>query len=103
MAAHSHLAERNLAAQAGEPDILFVGDPHGRFAHVIAVVLARRPDAVVFLGDLQAQRPLEEELAPILALTDVWFIPATTTRTAIPTMTTCSARHSPTATSMAAL
>lgn len=56
------------------PDILFVGDPHGRFAHVIDIVLDRRPDAVVFLGDLQAQKPLEQELAPILDRTEVWFI-----------------------------
>jgi Icc-related predicted phosphoesterase len=56
------------------PDILFVGDPHGRFEHVVEIVLERRPAAVVFLGDMQAQRPLELELAPILDLTEVWFI-----------------------------
>jgi predicted phosphodiesterase len=77
----SRLARRRLLRQHPDmdnhrdPDILFVGDPHGRFEHVIEIVLERGPDAVVFLGDLQAQRPLEEELAPILARTDVWFIP----------------------------
>ena len=104
MVIQSQPTERSLAAQAGErePDILFVGDPHGRFEHVVEIVLKRRPDAVVFLGDLQAPRPLEQELAAILGLTDIWYIPGTTTRTAILTMTTCSAPHSPTATSTGA-
>lgn len=77
MATHSHPTERGLAAQADvrDPDILFVGDPHGRFEHVLEIVLARRPDAVVFLGDLQAPRPLEQELAAILGLTEIWYIP----------------------------
>ena len=54
--------------------ILFCGDPHGQFGHVIEAVQAYRPAAVILLGDMQAQRPLEVELAPILDLTDVWFI-----------------------------
>lgn len=54
--------------------IYFFGDTHGHFEHVLQVVDQDRPDAVVFLGDLQAQRPLEVELAPILDTTDVWFI-----------------------------
>lgn len=54
--------------------ILFCGDVHGQFEHVIEAVQAHRPAAVVLLGDLQAQRPLEVELAPILGLTEIWFI-----------------------------
>lgn len=54
--------------------IFFCGDVHGDFAHVINVVRSRCPAAIVFLGDLQAQRPLTEELRPILDLTDVWWI-----------------------------
>jgi hypothetical protein len=38
------------------------------------VVGQDRPAAVVFLGDLQAQRPLEIELASILGMTEVWYI-----------------------------
>lgn len=55
--------------------ILFCGDMHGQFDHVIEAVQAHRPTAVILLGDMQAQRPLEAELAPILDLTEVWFIP----------------------------
>ena len=54
--------------------ILFCGDPHGYFEHIIEAVQEHRPEAVILLGDLQPQRPLEVELAPILALTEVWFI-----------------------------
>lgn len=54
--------------------ILFCGDVHGNFAHVIKLTLAYRPASVILLGDLQAQRPLEVELADILDLTEVFFI-----------------------------
>jgi predicted phosphodiesterase len=37
-------------------------------------VLRHRPAAVIFLGDIQADKPLEQFLAPILSLTEVWFI-----------------------------
>ena len=54
--------------------ILFCGDPHGHFGHIIEAVQEHQPAAVILLGDLQAQRPLEVELAPILDKTEVWFI-----------------------------
>jgi len=54
--------------------IFFCGDPHGRFAHIVDAVKAHRPTAVVLLGDLQAQRPLEQEFASILTMTEVWWI-----------------------------
>jgi len=54
--------------------IFFCGDVHGNFAFVIQAVRVHRPVAVVFLGDLQAQRPLEQELEAILGLTEIWFI-----------------------------
>ncbi len=44
-------------------------------SYVVKAVRRDRPDAVVFLGDLQAQRPLHDELTDILNLTDVWWIP----------------------------
>lgn len=54
--------------------IYFCGDTHGNFGHVIEAVERDRPEAVVFLGDLQAAKPLHVELAPILDKTEVWFI-----------------------------
>jgi predicted phosphodiesterase len=47
--------------------IYFLGDVHGNFGHVTKSVLAgRRPEAVIFLGDIDAQRPFMEEIAPLL-------------------------------------
>ncbi len=54
--------------------IFFCGDTHGRFGHVIDAVHVHRPDAIVFLGDLQPERPLEEILEPILGDVEIWFI-----------------------------
>lgn len=54
--------------------ILFFGDPHTRFGHVLDAVMRHRPAAIVLLGDIQARRPLDVELASILDLTEVWFI-----------------------------
>lgn len=55
-------------------NILFCGDNHGRFDHIIDAVERERPDAVVLLGDVQAQRPLEVELASVVGKTVVRFI-----------------------------
>jgi predicted phosphodiesterase len=54
--------------------ILFCGDPHGHFDLIIEAVEEHRPEAVILLGDMQAQRPLEIELASILDKTELWFI-----------------------------
>lgn len=54
--------------------IFFCGDVHGNFGHVIKAVREHEPTAVVFLGDLEPQRPLEQELQQILDLTEIWWI-----------------------------
>lgn len=54
--------------------ILMFGDVHGHFRHVLPIVRREKPAAIIFLGDLQPQRPLEQELAEVLSLTEVWFI-----------------------------
>ncbi len=54
--------------------ILFCGDPHGRFGHLIEAVHAHRPAAVILLGDVQPQKPLDIALAEILNSTEVHFI-----------------------------
>jgi predicted phosphodiesterase len=47
--------------------IYFLGDVHGQFEHARKSALAgRRPDAVIFLGDIEAQRPFMDEVAPLL-------------------------------------
>ncbi|MDE2465070.1 MAG: metallophosphoesterase [Alphaproteobacteria bacterium] len=57
------------------PHILFAGDPHGRFEHLLEVVRAQRPQTLVLLGDIEAPVPLQALMAPIEALgTQVWFI-----------------------------
>lgn len=55
--------------------ILFGGDPHGDFRPVIKAVKTYSPQAVILLGDFELERSLEQELADILAQTEVWFIP----------------------------
>jgi predicted MPP superfamily phosphohydrolase len=55
--------------------IFFCGDNHSHFGHIIEAVHQHRPDAIVLLGDIEAQRPLEQELAQIMDLTAVWWIP----------------------------
>lgn len=55
--------------------IFVVGDLHGGFRRLIAVVQQHRPLAVISVGDLEAQRPLEVELAAIVPSTAVWWIP----------------------------
>jgi predicted phosphodiesterase len=54
--------------------ILMFGDTHGNFGHVLPHVQAEKPAAIIFLGDLQAQQPLEKELADVMSLTEVYWI-----------------------------
>jgi Icc-related predicted phosphoesterase len=56
------------------PTIIICGDPHGQFSHISRAVLAERPAAVILLGDMDASRPLDEALAPIAAVTDIFWI-----------------------------
>ena len=55
--------------------ILMFGDTHGNFGHVLPHVQAEKPAAIIFLGDLQAQKPLQEELVAVMNLTEVYWIP----------------------------
>ena len=63
-----------MTTQQGLGQIFFCGDVHGNFEHIIDAVKVHQPAAIVLLGDIQAQRPLEQELAEILDKTEVWFI-----------------------------
>ena len=61
--------------------ILFLGDNHSKFDHIAPAIVSenatgRTVDAVIFLGDIEARRPFEIEIAPILALgVHVFLIP----------------------------
>ena len=57
-----------------ELKLLVVGDPHGHYKDVFKVVKEKKPQAVIFLGDMGADAPLEEVLEEILDKTEVWFI-----------------------------
>lgn len=52
--------------------ILFCGDPHGRFDHIVQAVDDTNAVAVVLLGDMEAPAPLSELLEPIRGR--VWLI-----------------------------
>lgn len=68
-------AHRSPGQPAPARQIFFCGDIHGHFAHIIEAVRDHAPAAIVLLGDIQAQQPLQDELAPILqSTTEVWFI-----------------------------
>lgn len=54
--------------------MLFFGDVHGKFGHVERAVVEHRPQAIILLGDIQANKPLHIELANVLNKTEVWFI-----------------------------
>lgn len=56
------------------PKIFFCGDVHGNFEHLIQAVREHQPAALILLGDVQAPRPLEIELARILDETELWFV-----------------------------
>lgn len=52
--------------------ILYCGDPHGQFSHIIDAATELNASAVIILGDLEPKRPLHIELEAILER--VWFI-----------------------------
>lgn len=56
-------------------DIFFCGDPHGQFAHIIDAVRENSPAAIVLLGDQECERSLDDELAEIASLTQIFYIP----------------------------
>lgn len=54
--------------------ILFFGDTHGDHRHVLPVVQKEKPDAIIFLGDMEPARLFHEELQDVIELTEVWWI-----------------------------
>jgi predicted phosphodiesterase len=57
--------------------IYFLGDVHGQIDHVLPALRARQDTAahVIFLGDIDAKRPFEDEIRPLTdAGINVWLI-----------------------------
>jgi predicted phosphodiesterase len=55
--------------------ILYCGDPHGQFRHIVEAAVHTNASAVVLLGDMEPQQPLHAELEPLLTRdAPVWFI-----------------------------
>jgi len=57
------------------PTILFCGDTRGSLGHIVEALERAAIDAVVLLGDIQARRSLDLELAGLPASVEVWWIP----------------------------
>lgn len=63
-----------MSARRSGP-VLYCGDPHGTFRHLIEAAGDTRASAMVLLGDLEPSRTLHEELAPLVGSgTEVYFI-----------------------------
>lgn len=57
-----------------EAQISFYGDPHGDYRPLKSLAAAR-PNAVVFLGDMDLARPFDDEVQPLTAAgVDSWYI-----------------------------
>lgn len=55
--------------------VLYCGDPHSKFDHIVEAAAQTKASAVVLLGDLEPRRPLHEELAALIELgVPVWYI-----------------------------
>ena len=52
--------------------VLYCGDPHGQFTHILKAAAELHATAVILLGDMEPARPLHEELDCLLDR--VWFI-----------------------------
>ncbi len=62
-------------AAENENQIGFFGDPHGNFRAVKQAVREGAPKLSLFLGDFDLERPMEEELAPLMqAGSEVYYI-----------------------------
>ncbi len=69
------VAKKDAMTNVRKPDfgpVLFCGDAHGRFDHIVQSAANLQASAVILLGDLEPQKPLYEGLE---AMADrVWFI-----------------------------
>jgi predicted phosphodiesterase len=58
-----------------KPAVLYCGDPHGRFGHIVEAVRRTGASTIVLLGDLEPARPLHLELRPLIERgTEIYWI-----------------------------
>lgn len=55
-------------------DLVLVGDPHGQFKRLLKTLIHHPARAVVLLGDMDLEHPLQDELASIIPHTKVYWI-----------------------------
>ncbi len=68
-------ASRQTKPRAVGP-VLYCGDPHGHFQHILDAGLRTNASAVVLLGDIEARRSLDLEFKPLLDQgAELFFIP----------------------------
>ncbi len=53
--------------------LLFCGDPHGKFGHIVELGNQLRPQAVILLGDMEPPRALQDEMAPLTRAGVPWY------------------------------
>lgn len=54
--------------------ILMFGDIHGNVSHILPAVIEEKASAIILLGDIEAQKPLHEELKEVMRHTEVYWI-----------------------------
>lgn len=58
-------AWRQASSRAVGP-VLYCGDPHGRFRHILDAGLRTKASAVILLGAIETRRSLDLEFKPLL-------------------------------------
>ena len=70
------IATKDILKRSGEkvPLILFCGDPHGEFQHIVRMIRRNDYDAVIILGDLELRRKNLPEITEIIEKTQFFYI-----------------------------
>lgn len=56
------------------PTALICGDPHGSFAHITEAARINTADVIFLLGDMDATRPLDEELKEVSSAAQAFWV-----------------------------
>lgn len=58
---------------AKSEELLFCGDPHAEFGHIVELAGRLRPQAVILLGDMEPPRALQDEMAALTRAGVPWY------------------------------